>query len=808
MTNRKTYIIFGHMVRYVGPLLLASSVLSFGGLDNLGKFSLAMAVVAPLFIVASLGLRGQVLASRDFKSFTPLLFLRVFALVAATGIGSLICLYFLPEIGEGIWCGVLAFKFAESLLDLGTAWKQKSDQNLQSLIQSTLGILSLSIGIVISLVLHEENLMVFFAGISMLSYAIFVVTSIQLMNEKSHFRDFEFKKVVSSGLTLGLSFALVSLSASIPQMALAKTHGFGVNGLFSLLGYFILLSEVFANPLAQIWLQNQAGNNEQNPLELGRTPWIQLFRKVAWVAIPASCILPIGWFILSKLEKLPNLSLTTFLIVVSTMVAVHAFQFAGAFAQVNGLHVRWLIGSIVTTGFAWLLVFILGDSITLDWALAINLLVLITRTVSLANRQPRNLAEQPIESYVVILGSANGSKNLGDQAMFDALVEAVRTEYPGMRIVTDSFQSNWKPEQEGITHIPPLSSSLRVSTKFFMSKTHLISLLESFINKAFFTWALKLRALSAQAKPHGLSQRTWHGIITGAEFVLISGAGAINSRYATHGIYSWGILSKWAKKANRRVLLFGQGLGPFSRSDFRFAANWLKSVDYLGVRDRKSFDLGRKIGILNLELKPDWATFFTPTKDDLTYSQNLWKKMGKPRISLTLHRTSRTFSEGHYIRLVTEAAQVAIDARTRVLLLPNMYGGRSNHDGEFMKTLIAKIPHDLRSVFICIDDEFTYQQTMAILGLVEFAITSRYHTAIFASMNSTPSLGVAIDSYWAGKLQAAQEMLDCKVLVQKISEPMNSKAIKKSLGSPISARSLRNFRKPLIQSLKKALENG
>lgn len=809
MATRKTFIIFGHLVRYVGPLVLAYSILSLGGLVILGQFALAMAVLAPLFIVASLGLRGQVLASNDLDSFAPLLLLRVGALLIATFVGTLVCLWFLPEINLGIWAGVLSFKFAESLLDLGTAWKQKNHQNLESLTQSILGIFSLGFGIAFSLLLDREEFLVLSAGLAMLAYAILIMVSILVDRKKKNpLRRFQYRKVATKGITLGLSFALVSLSASIPQMALFKTQGFVVNGIFSLLGYFILLSEVFANPIAQIWLQNHANSAKQDSVDPARRPWLEIFRRVAWVSFPAAIVLPFGWLILSRLETLPSLSITTYLIVVATMVTVHAFQFAGAYAQVNGLHIRWLVGSIVTTGVSWALVFLIGESINLDWALGINLFVLLARTLSLAKRSSKVVAEQVEGSYVVILSSANGSKNLGDQAMFDALVDSVRTEYPGIRIVTDSFQSDWKPDRDGITHLPPLSSSLRFSTKFFMSKMRLMNLIESSINKVFFTWTLKMRAMAAQRAPRSAHQKRWHQIITGADVVLFAGAGAINSRYATHGIYSWGILSTWARQAKKPVLFFGQGLGPFSSTDWRFTSQWLKEVSYLGVRDLQSFELAKAIDVPLLECQPDWATFFSPTNGDLEFSKQLWIGLGSPRISLTLHRTARTFSEKHYIRLITEMAEVAFDIRTQILLLPNMYGGKSDHDGQFMRGLVSKLPEHLRDTFLSLDIDLTYMQTMAILGFIEFSVTSRYHTAVFASMNSTPSLGVAIDSYWAAKLQAAQQMLNCRVLVQDISAPLLRNEIKSSLENPLSDRSLKDFREPLVKSMKKALENA
>lgn len=808
MNRENSFVIFGHAIRYLGPVLLATSILSLGNLEVLGQFSLVMAIQAPVFIAASLGLRGQILAPTHPPSFERLALIRLLSLSAASLLAMALCLLIVPNVDMKISFGVLAFKIAESLLDLGTAWKQKIEQYRKSLFQSSLGIGFLSLGIAVSVVLALQGFIVLFAGLSLLAYSAFVTIKLIVTTEKSDgSAEISTKAIISKGLALGISFALVSLSATIPQVALVSTSGFASNGLYSLLTYFILFSEIIANPLAQIWLQNQSNPSANKSYKTNQMLWPQIFWRVSWVFIPSAILIPTGWQLLRLFEELPDLNWQTYLVVLCSMVAVHAFQLAGAYAQANQLHLHWLAGSAVTTALTFFAVYLIGDDLTVEWALTINLAVLIARTISLARAQRPPKPESIESPYVVILGSANGSMNLGDQAMFDGLVAALLKKRPDLRVLTDSFSSSWVSKYPHVTSMEPLSISMRLGGEKFTSRWRAVNFIGLLSNQIHVALTIRIRYIFASFGPVGSKQRNWYEALRNSEMVFISGAGAINSRYSVHGIYSWGMLTNWAKHLGKKVYLFGQGLGPFTISDAAFAKNWIRKVDYLGVRDIESLRLGKSFEVRNLELQTDWATFFKPSAIARKSGREAWEECGKPELALTLHQTSRTMNQRNYLRLLERVVEIAKKRKTKILLLPNMYGTNENHDGHFMNLLLEKLSPENRPWFVTVPRTLDYQETMHILGLVKFSITTRYHTAIFASMNGTRSLGLAVDNYWSIKLRAAQEMMGMSVFVRSISSPLPSDRILFELACSQEVSEFKSYEKQLSRSLNLAIDN-
>jgi polysaccharide pyruvyl transferase WcaK-like protein len=221
---------------------------------------------------------------------------------------------------------------------------------------------------------------------------------------------------------------------------------------------------------------------------------------------------------------------------------------------------------------------------SVELALCINLLAIILRTGSLVIGAVRISFDKPKKPYWVILGSANGSRNLGDQAMFDAMLLEAEQLLPGCHFVTDSVNPSWRPNSEHVTVIPALSASLRAIPSFYLSSSKFLKWAEKLLHSLLPISFVKLRVRVGKNFPIGTLQTIWRDVIQDSEGVIIAGAGAITSRYAVHGIYSWNLAQYWAKANNRKFVLLGQGLGPFSSRDLPSAMELLKSADFVGAR--------------------------------------------------------------------------------------------------------------------------------------------------------------------------------------------------------------------------------
>jgi polysaccharide pyruvyl transferase WcaK-like protein len=751
---------------------LAILLLVFGGVELLGEFTVTLAILAPFFIFASLGFRSQILAADSEISIGNLIRIRTQAMLVAILLGSLTIIVFFRDLDWRIWFGVTLYKSAELLIDLVTAWKQKQGANFSALLTSLVGVIILTTGAILGAVTTGEQMALILGGVPFLTFGILAVLRLHPLRSSvtsnGSLRKWVFLR---NGILLGASFSLSGLIYSIPQVGLFHARGASELGALSLLLYFVLVSEVVANPLAQVWLQ-ELGENVQNKKQAN--PKRMIFLTPIWLILPVFVAITTLWPIFETQFKVPEISFMTIALTVACAYSVVAFQLAGSFSHAHKQFSRSLASSIVTSLIVYWLVSAAGESMSIEIALFAYLISLQIRTLVIVNLPKYSKMELPQGPYFVIFGSANGSQNLGDQAMFDALATELRKLHPDYAIVTDSFNDEWKPQFKNVVTMPPIVYSFRTLPFLMTSQIPFFKFFEKAANRLTPNFVKVLRVKLSKFGPSGSLQTMWWDVIRNSEAVLFSGAGAINSRYALHGVHSWNLVAKWAKDLGKPVVMFGQGLGPFnSKTDFKEALALLREVDYLSVRDKNSLNFAQNLLDKSVDLGPDWATYFTPDSNTISRMKSEWSNLGSPRISLTLHKTNTQLPEKYYSDAIKAAAKLADENNTKILVLPNMYAKGNNNDTKTMSALIARLDEFSQSSFVFLPrGDLDYLETIAILANVELAITTRYHTAVFAGISQTPSLGIAIDDYWQIKLSAAQEMLDVPINVTDLKDVM------------------------------------
>lgn len=147
---------------------------------------------------------------------------------------------------------------------------------------------------------------------------------------------------------------------------------------------------------------------------------------------------------------------------------------------------------------------------------------------------------------VLVLGSANGSGNLGDEAMFESLAFYYYENFPQIDIITDASCMSYKAPCENVKEIFPMYGANRTS----------------FIQRGleFLFLHLTPRLAIWYVKNFNSDLKDYYKSILKSEYIIISGAGAINSRYKGYGIYGWGSVVLLAKALNKNVYITGQGL--------------------------------------------------------------------------------------------------------------------------------------------------------------------------------------------------------------------------------------------------------
>ena len=223
-------------------------------------------------------------------------------------------------------------------------------------------------------------------------------------------------------------------------------------------------------------------------------------------------------------------------------------------------------------------------------------------------------------SHWVVLGSANGSTNLGDECMWEVAVDALRSSVGDVCIVTDG-PSDWQVPRRDVVVLPYLYGALRRGFGMPSRVERLVS--------APLAWrraeAIVDGRKSPARRPLSLMHR-WKSVVQDSQGVVVSGAGAMTDDYAVHGIASWALICEWAAAAEVPVYFVGQGVGPVTGEGRReLAKRALQQARLLTVREPYSHDTARALGVSDehLSMTPDWACANVPTPADHARAEQL-----------------------------------------------------------------------------------------------------------------------------------------------------------------------------------------
>jgi polysaccharide pyruvyl transferase WcaK-like protein len=360
----------------------------------------------------------------------------------------------------------------------------------------------------------------------------------------------------------------------------------------------------------------------------------------------------------------------------------------------------------------------------------------------------------------IVLGSANGSTNLGDESMWEAAVVALRDEVGPTSVVTDG-DPGWEPPLGDVTVLPYLHPTLRRGAWIpdGLKRLRLINLTERVLSLPGRNRFARKAARRALRRPGRGVQQLWLRTVRESSGVIISGAGAINDDFAPHGIAAWGLIVEWAKLSGKPVALVGQGIGPVDEADSReVATRMLRNADLLTVRERFSASVAVDLGVpeKDVVVTPDWALTVFPRKEDRVAADLLRRELvgDGPFLAVSFHRRHttthadlRTLSS-----LLEKLVTGARDRGQRTLYVPNMTAGGYSDDRATAQLLMSDWTGSLRDNVTVQMTRSTPRITRALLAGATGLISTRYHPMVFAFSEATPCVGVSYDAYYDQKL--------------------------------------------------------
>ena len=345
---------------------------------------------------------------------------------------------------------------------------------------------------------------------------------------------------------------------------------------------------------------------------------------------------------------------------------------------------------------------------------------------------------------VLVLAGANGNYNLGDDAMFEALVDYLQKEMD-LYIITDCWPW-WRSDiiQETIPYIH-YSSKYRTIRKLITYWRYFIAGFTAHLSKRFSFLIIDQILLR------------YINTIKNVDIVVFAGMGGMNDNYvlSSHGIVSRGIVVKIAKVFKKPVVFAGNGIGPIRRWHLRFiSSSYIKNVEKAFVRDKN----GSKNALVSIgypeqkiiETIDDVFFLKYSAEDKECIDQLLKEKNLENFVAINIHDWGKN-KAALLIEMVSKTIGKELNNET-LLLVPNCYG-KFGDDRVILKELYRDL---LRKGINCtmLEKQINAKQTKYLIGKAKYSISTRYHIGAFGLSQNKPSVLLCLDDgYYKQKME-------------------------------------------------------
>lgn len=358
---------------------------------------------------------------------------------------------------------------------------------------------------------------------------------------------------------------------------------------------------------------------------------------------------------------------------------------------------------------------------------------------------------------LVLIGSSNGSSNLGDLAMWQAAARVTRDRHPDLTIHTDGH-AHWNPQVSDAVvhpflypefiHLPGRSElPLRVARKVLNVADPNVM------------WRRTERFVSGRAWSEVSAD--WHSLLGDRPIVVFTGAGGINDEFALHGVASWSAIARRALLNDGDVALIGQGIGPLGDERVRAETRrFLNTASLLTTRDAESAQTVRSLNVgPEPAVTPDWALLMSTDQRTAQEARRVVERYSPSPSYLAFSFHHWRASNGEQRKRLADALQMLIRLAAaqghHVLGVANAVSSGIGDDRIFMKALIESLPSNLAPHATVVDEVMEPSVAKSVLGGAELLVSTRYHPVVFALGEGTPVIPLHFDSYYRQKMGGA-----------------------------------------------------
>lgn len=247
--------------------VLLSLFIRFGGLAEGGVFGLALAVTAPVFLTAALGMRVVFLTHKSIRDFRYYLGVRVSTSAISIVIVSIVASIFFQDVMLSIML-VAAIKSLDSILDIYFGlFRQREQIRRMSWIMISNSCFTAGAGGLCYFLTREINWALVASVCSSIVVLAWVLATTPV-RKGSKFRFVEFQAehplktkigfIVAAGLPLGIASGIASVATGIPTYFLSVSGGLAMVGAFTTLYYVITAANLFYTSVAQYAVKNMS----------------------------------------------------------------------------------------------------------------------------------------------------------------------------------------------------------------------------------------------------------------------------------------------------------------------------------------------------------------------------------------------------------------------------------------------------------------------------------------------------------------------------------------------------------------------
>lgn len=334
----------------------------------------------------------------------------------------------------------------------------------------------------------------------------------------------------------------------------------------------------------------------------------------------------------------------------------------------------------------------------------------------------------------IVISGYYGFGNAGDEAMLDAILEAMYDVLPDVEFVVISGNPDSTMQKHGVKAIP------RFAAKQIFSELKSCDL-------------------------------------------LISGGGSLLQDVTSdRSLYYYLSIIRMATFLKKPVMLYAQGIGPIRRKMAKMAvSSVLNDVDLITVRDEGSREELHSLGIT----KPRIETTADPV-------------LGLHRVDTGLGRLllSEYSLKGSKQHIGVSVREWKNDISYRIELASALDELRENCDGEII-FIPMQYPHDvqeakeiqklMKTEAIVLEKAYTTPELLALSGCMDVLVGVRLHALIFAALMEKPFIGISYDpkiqrflTMMESQAVGTLKSLDQKKLVSSVKEALQQKGLKES----------------------------